>query len=345
MRSGESRNWLSELALDLWRGLGYLTQSTNVKNSENSSQDDAVRYRFAEVKGEDWESDEYRIKFPSIRSEFDIEGGDWIHLELHEEEEPWYLRGVKSAKKGTSTEGYLKIYPGDKTVEFKLEKQWEDLFRKPLYQVAMEFYPKDEPHFRIYDAVDFAYKRIPVLREEGRDLDQVGPLAFPAIWKSLETQSGAIDLASLTPYSGQRVRIIPFDANHQIFQEKISGPITHSLKPHRLLRQDGITSDQIPRFQPKELTIEWDPSGRIPDPYPIFKTAATKELEIILPRKGCLSFSTMTQSGSESTRIYYGERVNGENQTRDIVRNMGGSSIEETPEGHTIIYVPCLTRS
>lgn len=302
-----------------------------------------VRYGIPNVRGDDWEGkEEYRIDLPEIMKDETLGDYEWVKIELKDDATPPYVHGVKTENKGTQMEGYYSIKDGHLTIP----KRWKDLFDKSVNYVGMEFYPEEKPSFRIYTFPDFALYRVPTHMDRGWELRQVKPAAIPAVWKSLETGSGPLDVASHSPYSGQRIRVIPFDANHQIFQENISGPVTEAMKVRRLLKQDSFTTNQIPRCQPDELTIEWDPSGRISkDQYPIFSTQAAEEIEIIIPENGYFSFSTSTQSGTESTWIEYNEGDGGRSLETSTIIGWGGHSIEQTEDGYLELFVPCQTNS
>lgn len=299
-----------------------------------------INYRIPHVAGETRKSDEYRINIPSIIYELEPDNVDFVYLELRgTNDEPSYLYGVRSAKEGTSTQGYYNISNG----ELKIAERWESIFRKPLHQVAIEI-NIDDNSFRIYDVLDFVLHRIPELKEQGYTLEQVDKIGTAAVWELIDSQKETIDFASHTPYPGQKFRLVPYDAQHRVFKEKTFRTVTDGFTPRPSIRQEVVDNDELPQFAPAELTIEWDPNGRPgSESFPIYKGSSVKEIDVILPLKGYFSIQTRTQAGGNGTWFEYAPKE--ADRHRQIVGGEWWGHCLENPEDteHLTAYIPCNT--
>lgn len=254
-----------------------------------------INYLIATVRGEDWKKDEYRLTIPSAMDDFNNENPQSVHLTLQDDKKPAYIRGRHSAKEGKTTDGYFKIYPGDR---IQIAERWRSIFRKPLFQVAMEFYFEDDPHFRIYDFLDYALFRLPKLVEEEREIQQAKPVTAAAFGEFHESPD-VIDVASNTQYSGQIIRIIPFDATHPLFPDQDASS-NRTIDPEVL---DAVVEQgRLPRCAADRLAIEWTVKKRgllfsRERTETIYQDTNVPEVLIRLPEKGRFQITWQSTRG------------------------------------------------
>jgi hypothetical protein len=286
---------------------------------------DLITQRFQDVRSG-------RLKLPSIRSELGIEAKGYVYLEARSSDKPTYIRGVKSEKKGTPTEGYYKVSP-DHRIE--VGEWWRKKLPQPLKQVSFEFYTGEDPHFRIYEAIDYALYRVPKLKTQGYDFDQTGPAMLP-IGGIVKDQTGSFNFASYSPYTGQKFRINPFNSEHQVFDR--DDPTMSDQQVFRRVVEEG----SVPQVSADKITIAWDPAGREYSEnnweLELLKENQVQELEVTLPEKGSFGIfgentsSRITKIGG--VELYY-------SLSTDEVSHIGGDwygKYHSNP-GDTVEYV------
>ncbi|RKD95633.1 hypothetical protein ATJ93_2494 [Halopiger aswanensis] len=171
-----------------------------------------IKYRVQDIDVKTNERETYyRVKLPSVFSALDLDPGDTIRLEWMEEGEQEYIRAVKTEEEGPPAEGYYKVHT-DNYVE--IPKRWNENFPEKFYQAAVEANLSGEPHFRIYDPLDYGLYRASELSDIGYRPQQAKKEEEDEkedAWELIESKDGVIDLASRTPFDGQKVRIVPVE--------------------------------------------------------------------------------------------------------------------------------------
>lgn len=243
--------------------------------------DATVKYRATKVRGEDWKSDQYRIRLPSIKSRLNIGEDDTLYLELKYNAEPQYIYGEQTEEEGTTAEGYYDVI---NKKWFTLPKRMRKPFSSPLHQVVIEF-DLENSSFRVYDHSDFAFYRMPELKEQGKELEQVKPVAGAAtIWELLRKGRDFVDIASRTLYGGQKFKMICFDVDHSTFPEVHSDKEIDPEHVYKLFREG-----ELPRCEVDNLSILWSPESKDDEGRKIYQNQDVDEARLKLPEKGIFS--------------------------------------------------------
>ena len=239
--------------------------------------DDIVKYSIATLSSDDSDSGR-RIKLPSIRSRLNIGEGDTLYLELQYNAEPQYIYGERTEEEGTTAEGYYDIH-GEK--RFTFPERMDDPFSEPLEFVVLE-YDFENSNFRIYDHSDYAFYRMPELKEQGKELEQVKPVAGAAtIWELLRKGRDFVDIASRTLYGEQKFNMICFNVDHSIFPERRSDEEIDPEHAYKLFREG-----ELPRCEVDTLEILWSPESKEDEGRKIYENQDADEAHLKLPEKG-----------------------------------------------------------
>ncbi|SDQ40548.1 hypothetical protein [Natronobacterium texcoconense] len=255
-----------------------------------------IKHRITEVDHKEKEGEVYfRVKFHSVVEILDIHPGDTIHLELREEDEYAYIRGEKS-RNGSSVEGYYKVHQDN---YFEVPKRWNEFFPDRFYQAVVEVNLKDDPHFRMYHPIDYGLHRVPELQKQKYDT-LIGESIEERYWEEIKPNVDTVDLASRTPFDGQKVKIVPvnpdFDPVLQESDQQFHGD-------NIVVTPDDVTSvtkdHTIPAKELDKFSFRWIPDINSANDIDklkthnknrrsslIFKIEDKGGKEVILPKKG-----------------------------------------------------------
>jgi len=300
-----------------------------------------VKRRTVDIQGENWNTREDRIRLPSSIAELGIGPGDVLHIELLKEEYEnstlTYIYGKKSEKLGTTTEGYYKVH-GDGRITYP---EWmKKFFSNPDEQFTLEINLGDDPHFRFYNSIDYDL-RMQELREQGYDIEGAPPIVLPLIW----TESGAdcLDVASQTQYSGQRFRLLPFNANDSVFGEESS---SHQLYHQGVLKR-VVETGSLPQTSAASLRIQWYPEGETENEehgqsYILYEGTEIDELRVSFPERGVFKISWQNSVSKQSrggwVMLSHGAALD---DSEPISENWYGSHYSTQGDGGEItVYIP-----
>lgn len=268
-----------------------------------------------------------------------------------------YIYGERTSRDGSYINGYYKVRGTKENPELTIPKRWADEFIKNTsFPLLVETNPRAD-HFRIYNIDDFFDYRYPELKENG-GADQGEPVIFGTAFGTSQP-SKVIDLASNTPYPGQRVNIVPVSPDFPPLlkeaQEDSTNSImvntddveavtqTHSLPP-KPIERFWVLWD--PNCTPEEVTTNLhQPRYNKEDADVDLTSIPAGTQTVILPKKGGFKFwaSDGTEIGntwikhidqfSSGDRIQHGTRANAEWQARHY-------DSSETDSSCVTIYLP-----
>jgi hypothetical protein len=217
-----------------------------------------VKYRIVEVEEQDKSSGPYYfIGLPEEISEMGLAIGDTAKLEFEDDEDPQYIEGHRTEKDGSTSEGYYKVWDY-KGSTLTIPSKWDDLLKEPVNYVAVKIdRTTDPPQFRIYDVEDIYRRYDELTNQEGVVIGE--PLLTEIVVDPTIQDTEVVDLASKTPFPGQRFRIVPVNPDYEPL-------VKHARKKENkervCINSDHVatvTQDQeIPSKQADELAITWE---------------------------------------------------------------------------------------
>lgn len=269
-----------------------------------------INYRFRNI------TSNKRITLPgNLIKDFGLEGGDTTKLELVDSAEPPYIRGIKE-ENGKTTEGY---YTLSEDCRVSLPARMRDPFTKPYHQAAVEVNLIGEPHYRIYDLLDFIFNRLPEIRKQDYCPNQGDAV-------KVEDYSRPINLASSTPYPGQKCKIVPVKPD---FDPLIKEAKTEDRNKVLVTSDDivSVTKDySFPSKNATELGVRWQPEVTSSEeteklqtdvvssqPKVRFTGLDFEEKEVIIPKKGGVKFwIKSSQAFGNNWIVYTGDEFEGD---------------------------------
>lgn len=160
-------------------------------------------------------------------------------------------------------------------------------------------------------------------------------------------KTGYVDLTRNITSTGQKFRLVPFDARNKVFRNKVyTGSDTYR-RPDKQKFQELYQKNKIPRSKPLKLRIDWDPAGlgciAVDNKQTIYQTYLTAQEKVILPFKGTFGISTKTWRGTDRTHLSHdpSQTFGNDRMTNINAEWEGEFHTSSDTDNFITVYVPC----
>ncbi|WP_132056704.1 hypothetical protein [Halorussus amylolyticus] len=300
----------------------------------------------------------YTVGLPSRITELDLgpKSNIWID-KRNVGKDSAYIYGEPTKKDGSYLLGYYSIRGTKESPALTIPSRWEDdILKNPSFPLVAEINPSAN-QFRIYNVDDFFDYRYPELKDDG-GADQGEPVVFGTTLGTAQP-SKVIDLASNTPYPGQRVNVVPVSPDFPPLLEEAQEGSKDSITVNTDDVESITQTHSLPPKPIEKFWVLWDPTCTLKevttklhkpgykreDADTKFTNISAGAQTVILPKKGGFKFwasdgtnignTWMKHLGQYLTgdRIQHGTKVNSEWQARHY-------DSSETDRSCVTIYLP-----